>query len=132
MQDFTLTGLVLAALGAAVAATVCRWRYGRERRRLEHRLGKLQSDRDALQEQVKQARHQVAQLQKDLSTWRLASTTTPSAKAASVKPAAARLSVKVPPEIAAGLVFEAPQTAAHGFADTQPFQSDDEAGARKR
>ena len=132
MHDFTLTWLILAALGAAVAAAVCRWRYGRQRRRLEHRLGKLQSDRDALQEQVKQARQQVAQLQKDLSTWRLASTTAASAKAASVKPAAARLSVKVPPEIAAGLVFEAPQTAAHGFADTQPFQSDDDAGARKR
>jgi hypothetical protein len=131
MQDFTLTWLVLAALGAAAAAAVCRWRYGRQRRRLEQRLGKLQSDRDALQEQVKQARQQVAQLQKDLSTWRMASTTAP-AKAASVKPAAARLSVKLPPEIAAGLVFEAPQTAAHGFADTQPFQSDDDAGARRR
>lgn len=125
MQDFTTSWLVLAALGAAVATGVCRWRYGRQRRRLEHRLGKLQSDRDALQEQVKQARQQVAQLQKDLSTWRMASTTAASAKAASAPPAAARLSVKLAPEIAAGLVFEAPQTTAHGFADTQPFDSDD-------
>jgi hypothetical protein len=129
MQDFTSSWLVFAALGAAVSTAVCRWRYGRQRRRLELRLGKLQSDRDALQEHVKQARQQVAQLQKDLSTWRLASTTAGTAKAANAKPAAARLNVKVQPEIAAGLVFEAPQTAAHGFADTQPFESDD-AGSR--
>lgn len=130
MHDFTSFWLVLAALGAAAATVaVCHWRYARQRRRLESRLGKLQSDRDALQEHVKQARQQVAQLQRDLSTWRLASTTPASAKAAHAQPGEARLSVKLPAEIAAGLLFEAPQTTAHGFADTQPFESGDDAGA---
>lgn len=127
MQEITSSWLFLAPLGVALTWAACRWWYGRERRRIEHRMGKLQVDRDALQEQVKRARQQVAQLQKELSTWRLASPAPAAGKTAGARPPepapAAAPAVRLRPEIPSGLVFEAPQLAAHGFADTQPFDS---------
>jgi hypothetical protein len=137
MQEITSSWLFLAPLGGVLTWVACHWWYGRQRRRLEYRFGKLQADRDGLQEQVKRARQQVAQLQKELSTWRLASVTTAAGKANGARaiepPAAAPPTGRVVPELPAGLVFETPQLAAHGFADTQPFDSDAVAGlARKR
>ena len=138
MQEITSSWLFIAPLGVVLTWAACHWWYGRQRRRLEHRFGRLQADRDGLQEQVKRARQQVAQLQKELSTWRLASVTTAAGKASSARaieppPAAAPPSGRVVPELPAGLVFETPQLAAHGFADTQPFDGDAVAGlARKR
>jgi hypothetical protein len=137
MQEITSSWLFLAPLGVVLTWAACRWWYGRQRRRLEHRFGKLQADRDGLQEQVKRARQQVAQLQKELSTWRLASVTTAAGKASSARATEPQTVTpptgRVVPELPAGLVFEAPQLAAHGFADTQPFDSDAVAGlARKR
>ena len=140
MQEITSSWLFLAPLGVVLTWAACRWWYGRQRRRLEHRFGKMQADRDGLQEQVKRARQQVAQLQKELSTWRLASATTAAGKAGNggsarttEPPAAAPPPGRLPPELPDGLVFEVPQLAAHGFADTQPFDSDAIAAlARKR
>ncbi len=127
MQHITSFWVLFAPLAIVLTVAACRWWYGRQRRRLEHRFGKLQADRDALQEQVKRAREQVAQLQKDLSTWRLAA---PAPGATKPHPgraepqAAPQPPPKVQPEIVGGLLFEAPQLAAHGFADTQPFAED--------
>jgi len=136
MQEITSSWLFLAPLSGVLTWAACHWWYGRQRRRLEHRFGKLQADRDGLQEQVKRARQQVAQLQKELSTWRLATATTAAGKAGSGRageaPAAPPSPGRLPPELPAGLVFEAPQLAAHGFADTQPFDSSTVAGLRKR
>lgn len=127
MQEITSSWLFLAPLGAVLTWAACRWWYGRERRRIEHRMSKLQVDRDALQEQVKRARQQVAQLQKELSTWRLASPAPVAGKTVGARPpepaSAAAPAVRLRPEILSGLVFEEPQLAAHGFADTQPFDS---------
>ena len=121
MQDtnsllFALLAIAIAIAGTAIAA---RWRYGRERHRLEHRLGKANADRDALHEQVKKAREQVAQLQKELTARR-----SPAASDATRPPAAKPTAAPAPaPAMSRAelLLFEAPQTAAHGFADTQPF-----------
>ncbi len=137
MQEITPFSLFLAPIGVALTWAAARWWYGRERRRVEHRLGKMQTDRDGLQEQLKRARQQVAQLQKELSTWRLASATTAAGKAGSTRavepPVAVAAPARARPELPAGLVFDAPQLAAHGFADTQPFDPDAVAGfARKR
>lgn len=127
MQEITSSWLFLAPLGVVLTWAACRWWYGRERRRIEHRMGKLQVDRDALQEQVKRARQQVAQLQKELSTWRLASPAPVAGKPAGARPPepapAPAPDVRLRHELPSGLVFEAPQLAAHGFADTQPFDS---------
>jgi len=128
MQEITSSWLFLAPLGVVLTWAACRWWYGRQRRRLEHRFGRLQADRDGLQEQVKRARQQVAQLQKELSTWRLASATAGKAGSARASEAQPAPPVKVQPEIPSGLVFEVPQLAAHGFADTQPFEGDAIAG----
>jgi hypothetical protein len=118
--------LLLVPLAAALSWAAARWWYGRKLRRLESRLGKLTADRETLQEQVKRARQQLGQVQKDLSTWRLAV-----ANAQNGKPAAPAATEPATPsnirsklDIPSGLVFEAPPTAANGFADTQPFESD--------
>jgi hypothetical protein len=125
MQNITPSWLLLAPFGLVLLTwAACRWWYGRRHHRLEHRFGKLHADRDALQEQVKRAREQVAQLQKELATWRLAGP----AKSATGRPAETHAAPQAPvqskAEILGGLVFEAPQLAAHGFADTQPFADD--------
>ncbi|KQW36983.1 hypothetical protein [Rhizobacter sp. Root404] len=129
MQD--LTALLFAILAIAVTAIASRWWYRRERLRLESKLGRVNADRDVLHEQVKKAREQVAQLQKELSARRQAATAlTKAAPTAAVHapmptgPAANAL--------AGGLLFEAPQLAAHGFADTQPFSESTFPGLRPR
>jgi hypothetical protein len=127
MQD--ITSLLFATLAIAVTAVASRWWYGRERHRLEHRLGKVNADRDVLHEQVRKAREQVAQLQKELSTRRHAALD--AAKAAPARPPE-QPPARTLPELAGGLLFEAPQIAAHGFADTQPFSESTFPGLRRR
>ena len=127
MHTFTSSWLLLVLLGAGLTWAASRWWYGRRLRRLEHRIGKLHADRETLQEQVKRARQQLGQVQKDLSTWRLAVANAAhngkaGTGAADAKPKPPP-SIKMQPEIPSGLVFEAPPLAAHGFADTQPFES---------
>lgn len=110
-----------------LTVAACRGWYGRQRRRLEHRFGRLQVDRDALAQQVKRAREQVTQLQKELASSRLAVPAAGPGKSApgAVEPKAApQPPLKLRPDFAAGLLFEAPQLPAHGFADTQPFADD--------
>ena len=119
MQDINTA--LFALLAIAVTAGTAHWWYGRQRHRFLHRLGKLTKDRDALHEQLKELREQVAQLQKELMARR--SHAAPDA----ARPAPARPELPPAPprltaaELASGLLFEAPQLAAHGFADTQPF-----------
>ena len=131
MQDIT-TLLLFATLAIAVTAVATRWWYGRERHRLELKLGRVNADRDVLHEQVKKAREQVAQLQKELSARR--QSTAPDA----AKPAPARVATepaapsRAPAALAGGLLFEAPQLAAHGFAETQPFSESTFPGLRRR
>lgn len=123
MDAITPLWLLLVPVAAALSWTACRWSYERKLRKLEHRLAKLNADRDSIQEQLKRARQQVGQLQKDLLAVQMQSTTPQpthnNPRPASAKPQAA---VKKPPEISGGLVFEAPQTAARGFADTMAFE----------
>lgn len=121
MQDTHALLITLVAFAMAGTALAARWWYGRERHRLEHRLGKVNADRDVLHEQVKKAREQVALLQKELSA-RRSPAATDSTRPPEPRPAAA--SIPTPARAltrAELLLFEAPQTAAHGFADTQPF-----------
>jgi hypothetical protein len=134
MQNITPVWLLIAPCGVLAMLLACRWWYGRQRRRLEHRYAKLQSDRDALQGQVRQARQQVAQLQTDLAAARAAAAPSANGKTATPRPTEpSRPPVTVRPEIASGLVFDPPQLASHGFADTQPFDPDAVAGfARTR
>ena len=125
MNTFQLALLLLSPLGAALSWVACRWWYGRKLHRLEHRIGKLHADRETLQEQVKLARQQLGQAQKDMATWRKAVGSAQHAKAGGPpEDAKPRPAIKMHPEIPSGLVFEAPQSAAHGFADTMAFESD--------
>jgi hypothetical protein len=125
MQTITSVWLLLAPLGVVLTLLACRWWYRRQRRRLEHRFGKLQSDRDALQGQVRQARQQVAQLQTELAAARTAAGPAAPGAAGTVRaPVAPRPSARTRPDDTSGLLFEAPQLASHGFADTQPFDPD--------
>jgi hypothetical protein len=129
MQD--LTALLFAILAIAVTAVASRWWYSRERQRLENKLGRVNADRDVLHEQVKKAREQVAQLQKELSTRRQAAVDL--AKAAPARSASGPAPTSAPvTALAGGLLFEAPQLAAHGFADTQPFSESTFPGLRPR
>jgi hypothetical protein len=131
MSTLLTSWSLLVPLAAVLSWAAARWWYGRKLRRLESRLGKLAADRETLQEQVKRARQQLAQVQKDLSTWRLAVANAQHGKAAApaAEPAPASApatpdSIKARLDIPSGLVFEAPPTAANGFADTQPFEAD--------
>ena len=47
---------------------------------------------------------------------------TPAAAAAAQAPSEAKAALKARMAIPSGLVYEAPQVPAHGFADTQPFE----------
>lgn len=137
MQEITSSWLLLVPLGVALTWAASRWWHDRQRRRVEHRLTRMQADRDALLEQAKRARQQVAQLQKDLSALRQAAAASVAARTGNTRssetPASVPPVVKLRPELPKGLVFEAPPLAAHGFADTQPFDSDAHASvARKR
>ena len=125
MQD--ITPLLFAILAIAVTAVASRWWYGRERHRLENKLGRVNADRDVLHEQVRKAREQVAQLQKELTSRRAAA-----AEAAKPAPARTAEPAATPAALAGGLLFEAPQLAAHGFADTQPFSESSFPGLRRR
>ena len=116
--------LLLVPLGVALTWGACRWWYARQLQRLEHRIGKLQADRETLQEQVKRARQQLAQVQKDMSSWRQAVAAHGKGGAAPAEAKPPPPVVKLQPDIPLGLVFEPPQLAAHGFADTQPFESE--------
>ena len=127
MHDFTPSWLLMAPLAVVLTVAACHWWYGRQRHRIEQRCGRLQADRDALQEHVKRARQQVGQLQKELATWRLAHLG-PNAGRTDGAPVVAPTPVRLQPEIPSGLVFEPPARPAHGFADTQPFDGDTRAG----
>lgn len=119
--------LVAAPLGALLTFAACHWGHARQRRGLEQRVKKLSSDRDALRDQVKGARVQIATLQRDLATWRMASPAGkagPSSMADGLPPP-----VTAQPEIPRGLVFESPQAAALAFADTRPFDDAESVGA---
>ena len=126
MQD--IYGLLFAIVAVVVTAIASRWWYGRERRRLEQKIGRVNADRDVLHEQVKKAREQVAQLQKELTARRQA--TPEPAKPAPATTAAPASSASA--ALAGGLLFEAPQLAAHGFAETQPFSESTFPGLRRR
>ena len=131
MQD--ITTLLFATLAVVVTALAARWWYGRERHRLEHRLGKVNADRDVLHEQVKKAREQVAQLQKELTSRRQVAPEVPKPAASAARPGEPQAPAAPPrAELAGGLLFEAPQIAAHGFADTQPFSESTFPGLRRR
>jgi hypothetical protein len=127
MQHFTSSWLLIVPLAVVLTVAACHWWYGRQRHRIEQRCGRLQADRDVLQEHVKRARQQVGQLQKELATWRLAHLGPNAGRVESVRPEAPAR-VLVQPEIPSGLVFEPPARPAHGFADTQPFEGDAVAG----
>lgn len=125
MEAITPLWLLLIPVAAALSWTACLWRYRRKLLKLEHRMSKLNADRDALQEQLRSARQQLGQLQKELSTVRTPGAT-PQPAHGGARPSGARPepAVRMHPEISGGLVFEAPQSAAHGFADTMPFDGD--------
>ena len=127
MEHLEPLSIALALAGALVAWAGCRLWYGRKMRLLGVRVHKLHSDRETLQEQVKQARLQVGQLQQDMaarvkadSTAARSRATTPSAAAQAQ--AEAKAALKAQMAIPSGMVYEAPQVPAHGFADTQPFE----------
>ena len=131
MSTLPTSLMLLVLVAAALTWAATRWWYGRKLRRVEARLAKLHADRESLQEQVKRARQQLGQVQKDLSTWRLAVANVQNhkngaavAETPPVPAPAPASSIKAKLDIPSGLVFEAPPTAAHGFADTQPFESD--------
>jgi hypothetical protein len=128
MQD--ITGLLFAVAAIAVSIVASRWWYGRELRRLEQKLGRVNADRDVLHEQVKKAREQVGLLQKELSARRQPGT----AQAAKpvVRTDTTAAPGATPAALAGGLLFEAPQLAAHGFAETQPFSESTFPGLRRR
>jgi hypothetical protein len=131
MQE--ITALLFATLAIAVTAVASRWWHGRERQRLELKLGRVNADRDVLHEQVKKAREQVAQLQKELSARRQAAQEAAKpAPARSTGVASTTSTAAAQPALAGGLLFEAPQIAAHGFADTQPFSESSFPGLRPR
>lgn len=123
------TSLLLLPVAAALAWTLCRTWYGRRIRQLEHRFGKVQADRETLQEHLKQARQQLAQLQKDLSARQAAARAASRQAKPSATPARVATPVSVRPEIPSGLVFEPPAPPSHGFADTMPFADDTLIGA---
>ena len=130
MNTFQSPLMLLLPLAAVLLSwAACRWWYGRKLHKLQHRIGKLSVERETLQEQVKQARQQLGQLQKDMASWRRPTPTAPQAKAGTSTPEAdaraeTRAALKAQLDIPSGLVFETPQVAAHGFADTMPFGGD--------
>ena len=128
MQD--ITGLLFAVAAIAVSIVASRWWYGRELRRLEQKIGRVNADRDVLHEQVKKAREQVGQLQKELSARRQQPAPAPAKPA--VRTEAPAMPGAAAAALAGGLLFEAPQLAAHGFADTQPFSESTFPGLRRR
>ncbi len=127
-----ITALLFAILAIAVTAVASRWWYGRERHRLENKLGRVNADRDVLHEQVRKAREQVAQLQKELTSRRAATMEATRSSPARHAEAKAAPPVATPAALAGGLLFEAPQLAAHGFAETQPFSESSFPGLRRR
>ncbi len=129
MQE--ITALLFAIIAIAVTAVASRWWYGRERHRLENKLGRVNADRDVLHEQVRKAREQVAQLQKELTSRRAAALEATRASPSRTAEVAAA-PVPKPAALAGGLLFEAPQLAAHGFAETQPFSESSYPGLRRR
>ena len=129
MNNLEPFSIALTVLGALAAWAGCRLWYGRKMRLLGARVHKLHSDRETLQEQVKQARLQVGQLQQDMAARVKADSAavrnravTPAAAAAAQAQSEAKAALKARMAIPSGMVFEAPQLAAHGFADTQPFE----------
>ena len=130
METIDFLTLAHVALGVLIGLGVSRLWYGRKLKMWIARVHKLHGDRETLQEQVKQARTQIAQLQQDLAArvkaeanaLRQRNTTAAEqkAKAAAAADVMARLKAQV--EIPAGSAFETSQLGAHGFADTQPFE----------
>jgi Tfp pilus assembly protein FimV len=126
MIDLPLPLLLLLAPTAAVLTwAACHWWYGRKLKRMAQRVTKLQAEREMLHTQIKQARHQLEQASHRVATRPraepaaepAAAARAPSRPAASPAPPTVREQLALP----SGLVFETPQTAAHGFADTMPF-----------
>ena len=130
METIDFLTLAHVALGALVALIGCRLWYGRKLKALVARVHKLHTDRETLQEQVKQARLQLGQLQQDLAArvkaesnalrHRNLTAAEQRAKAEAAAEVQARLRAQV--EIPAGSAFETSQLGAHGFADTMPFE----------
>ena len=128
----TLDFLTVAhiALGALVALVSCRFWYGRKLKVSAARVHKLHADRETLQEQVKQARAQVGQLQQDLAervkaeaaALRHRNLTAAEQKARAQAAAEVKARLKAQVEIPSGTAFEASQLGAHAFADTMPFE----------
>lgn len=121
--------LALALLGALITWAGCRGWYGRKIRQLGARVHKLHGERETLGEQVKQARQQVAQLQQDLAARIKADSVAARNRAAAATPSPAaqaqdqaKANLKAQLAIPSGMVYEAPQLSAHGFADTMPFE----------
>ncbi|MEO7152925.1 MAG: hypothetical protein ABIX46_14610 [Burkholderiaceae bacterium] len=126
MDTPELLTLAHAALGALVAWAGCRLWYGRKLRILTARAQKIHADRETLQEQVKQARLQLGQVQQDLTTRIKADTaaarqraTTPAQEKAQAE-AKARLQAQL--AIPSGVVLDSAPAPLNGFADTMPFE----------
>ncbi|MEO6408009.1 MAG: hypothetical protein ABIO45_04570 [Burkholderiaceae bacterium] len=130
METFDFLTVAHVALGALIAFGGCRLWYGRKLKVSAARVQKLHADRETLQEQVKQARLQLGQLQQDLAArvkaesnaLRQRSVTAAEHKAKADAAAEVKARLKAQVEIPTGTVFEASQSPAHGFADTMPFE----------
>ncbi len=126
MDTTELLTLGYAAAGAMVAWTACRLWYGRKLRILTSRVQKLHGDRETLQEQVKQARTQLGQVQLDL-TARIKSDSA-AARLRALTPAQekaqadVKAQLKAQREIPSGDVLNTAPAPLHGFADTMPFE----------
>ena len=130
METIDLLTVAHIALGALIAFGACRLWYGRKLKVSAARVHKLHADRETLQEQVKQARLQLGQLQQELAArvkaeaaaLRHRNLTAAEQKARAQAAAEVKARLKAQIEIPSGTVFEASQSPAHGFADTMPFK----------
>lgn len=126
METPDLLTILHALIGAGLAWGACRLWYGRKLRIVSARAQKLHADRELLQEQVKQARTQLGQVQQDL-TARIKSDTaaarqrvmTPAQEKAQAE---AKALLKAQLAIPSGDVLDSAPMPLHGFADTQPFE----------
>ncbi len=121
MNTYQSTLLLLVPAVALMSWAVCSWWHRRKLLAYQQRIEKLCGERETLQEQVKQTRHQLAQLHKEMAR-RMADAAAQRARAIKQQPADDKPSIKARLDIPSGLVFETPQSPAHGFADTMPFE----------
>ncbi len=129
METIDFLTVAYVALGTLIGVAGCRAWYGRKLNASTARVNKLHADRETLQEQVKQARVQVGQLQQDLAArvkaeanaLRQRNLNAAEIKARAEAAADVKALLKAQVEIPSGTAFETSQLGAHGFADTQPF-----------